>query len=170
MSYLNHTRTRVVAALMLLALPACTVTFRQKPIEPLDTDRNYDTTIQAAWSGIKQVIEEWPYQISEESFDADNNAGMIITDYWVLPDLGEDVDRLKEVAYAQGAPFIGGRYTLTATVREIRGGNAKVKIVARIEGYMGEEYGYQVLRSTGLIEETLFDRLSETLGTTPVED
>ena len=108
MSYLNHTRTRVIAALMLLALPACTVTFRQKPIEPLDTDRNYDTTIQAAWSGVKQVLEAWPYQISEESFDADNNAGMIITDYWVLPDLGPDHDRLKKVAYAQGAPFIGG--------------------------------------------------------------
>jgi len=55
-------------------------------------------------------------------------------------------------------------------VREIRGGHAKVKIVARIEGYMGEEYGYQVLRSTGLIEETLFTRLNETLGTTPVEN
>lgn len=170
MSFLNHTRTRVVAALMLLALPACSVTFRQKPIEPLDTDRNYDTTIQAAWSGVKQVIEEWPYRISDESFDADNNAGMIVTDYWVLPDLGEDHHQLKKVAYAQGAPFIGGRYTLTATVREIRGGHAKVKVVARIEGYMGEEYGYQVLRSTGLIEETIFNRLNETLGAVPVED
>ena len=170
MSFLNSARTRTAAAIMLLALPACTVTFRQKPIEPLDSDRNYDTTIQAAWSGIKQVIEEWPYEISEESFDDENNAGMIITDYWVLPDLGPDHDRLKKVAYAQGAPFIGGRYTLTATVREIRGGHMKVKVVARIEGYMGEEYGYQVLRSTGLIEDAIFTRLNEALGTTPVEN
>jgi hypothetical protein len=34
---------------------------------------------------------------------------------------------------------------------------------------MGEEYGYQVLRSTGLIEETIFNRLNETLGTVPVD-
>ncbi|MFQ5743592.1 MAG: hypothetical protein ACE5HV_08385 [Acidobacteriota bacterium] len=164
-----HKRICLAAIFLLAALPACTVTFRQKPIAPLNTSRNYKTGVKDAWTAAKAVIEEWPHEIQEANFEEENGAGLLTTDFKVLSDQGDKINHLKKVAYAQGASFIGGRYALTVTVREVRGGLSRIKVVARIEGYLGEDYGYQVLRSTGLLEEAVFNRINERLGTTPVD-
>ncbi len=169
---LTRVPIRVIAVVVLLvALPACTVTFRRKPIVPLDNDRNFDIGVQTCWDTSRQVVTDFASGIDDEDFDPQNKAGLLVTKYAVFSDSGPDDWRhLKKVAYSQGAPFIGGRYQLTLTTRTIRGGACKVRVVARIEGYMGEDYGYQALRSTGLLEQEIFDRISKALGTEPVGD
>lgn len=162
--------SRFVAVFLLAILPtlACTVTFRRKPIEPIDNDRNYDVEVVTCWEASRQVMTAFATGIESESFEADNDAGMLITDYAVFADTGdEDWRHLRRVSYSQGAPFIGGRYQLTLTTRQIRGGACKVRVVARIEGYMGEEYGYQALRSNGTLEQEIFNRISTQLGIEP---
>jgi hypothetical protein len=164
----NRIPTRLAAIVVLLALPACTVTFRRKPIEPIDNDRNYTIDLLTCWDTSKQAVADFADGVEDESFDPNNNTGLLVTDYAVFSDTGnEDWKHLKRVAYSQGAPFIGGRYQLTLTTRTIRGGACKVRVVARIEGYMGEEYGYQALRSTGVLEQEIFDRISAALGAEP---
>jgi len=165
---LSRTWIRLAALVCLLALPACTVTFRRKPIEPIDSDRNFDINVQECWNASRQVVADFANGVDEESFDATAETGLLVTKYAVFADTGEeDWKYLRRVSYSQGAPFIGGRYQLTLTARHLRGGACKVRVVARIEGYMGEEYGYQALRSTGVIEQEIFDRISAQLGIEP---
>ena len=162
-------RRAVAVVLLLVVLPACTVTFRRKPIEPIDNDRNYEVAGLACWDTSRQAVANFATGIEQEDFDAQNNTGLLVSDYGVFPDSGvEDWKHLKKVAYSQGAPFIGGRYQLTLTTRPVRGGACKVRVVARIEGYMGEDFGYQALRSTGILEQEIFDRISTALGAQPV--
>lgn len=164
----NRIPVRFAAIVVLLALPACTVTFRRKPIEPIDNDRNYEVAVAACWDSSRQTVTDFVDGIEDETFDPNNQTGLLVTEYAVFADTGAgDWRHLKRVAYSQGAPFIGGRYQLTLTVRTIRGGACKVRVVARIEGYMGEEYGYQALRSTGVLEQEIFDRISAALGSEP---
>lgn len=162
--------SRLAAIVLLAALPACTVTFRRQPIQPIDNDRNYDVDVAACWEASRQVLTDFATGIESETFEQENNAGMLITDYAVFADTGDDDWRhLRRVSYSQGAPFIGGRYQLTLTTRPLRGeGACKVRVVARIEGYMGEEYGYQALRSNGTLEQEIFDRISAQLGAEPI--
>ena len=169
MANLTRVSIRVIAVVLLLAaLPACTVTFRRKPIVPIDNDRNFDVDVQSCWDTSTKVVADFTSDVDEQEFAPQNNTGLMVTKYAVFSDSGDnDWQHLKRVAYAQGAPFIGGRYQLTLTTRTIRGGACKVRVVARIEGYMGEEYGYQALRSTGLLEQEIFDRISAALGTEP---
>jgi hypothetical protein len=165
---LKRIPTKLAAVILLAALPACTVTFRRKPIEPIDNDRNYDVEVATCWDASRQVVADFANGIEEEDFDTANNAGLLVTEYAVFADTGEeDWRHLRRVSYSQGAPFIGGRYQLTLTTRTVRGGACKVRVVARIEGYMGEEYGYQALRSNGTLEQEIFDRISTALGTEP---
>lgn len=162
---------RLFAAIVLLVfLTSCTVTFRRKPIEPIDNDRNYDVDVMECWEASREVLTAFATGIESESFEQENDAGMMITEYAVFADTGdEDWRHLRRVSYAQGAPFIGGRYQLTLTTRRLRGeGACKVRVVARIEGYMGEEYGYQALRSNGTLEQEIFDRISTRLGAEPI--
>lgn len=166
---LTRVPTRLGAIVLLLALPACTVTFRRKPIEPIDNDRNYAADLQACWETSRRVVSDFASGVEDETFDAGNQAGMLVTDYAVFSDTGDDDwNHLRRVSYSQGAPFIGGRHQLTLTTRLIRGDACKVRVVARIEGYLGEEYGYQALRSTGLLEEEIFSRISAALGSEPI--
>ena len=160
-----------VVAVCLLASAACTVTFRRKPIEPIDNDRNFTVEMQDCWGASRQVVADFANGVEEQTFDAENKTGLLVTRYAVFADTGDDDwQHLRRVSYSQGAPFIGGRYQLTLTTREIRGGACKVRVVARIEGYMGEEYGYQALRSTGVLEQEIFDRISVDLGVEPSGD
>ncbi len=170
MVFLNRSSIRLVAAVVCLSfLPACTVTFRRKPIEPIDNDRNYEVALPSCWDTSRNVVADFANGVEKEDFDSENNTGLLVSRYSVFADTGdEDWRHLRRVSYSQGAPFIGGRYQLTLTTREIRGGACKVRVVARIEGYMGEEYGYQALRSTGVLEQEIFDRISGQLGVEPV--
>ncbi len=165
----NRNAMRLVAVILcLVVLPSCTVTFRRKPIEPIDNDRNFEVALQQCWQASRDVVADFANGVEDEQFDAESNTGLLVTEYAVFADTGDDDWRhLRRVSYSQGAPFIGGRYQLTLTTRGIRGGACKVRLVARIEGYMGEEYGYQALRSTGVLEQEVFDRISTQLGVEP---
>lgn len=153
---------RWAAAVLLLALPACTITFRERPLEPVDDDRNFDAPVQETWEVVQEVVHGFVDEIQRVEFEDD--AGIIVTEFAVLPDVGPPHQQLDEVALAQGYPFIGGRYSLTVTVRQVQGGQSKVRVVPRLEGYLGEEYGYQTLRTTGVLEQELFNRISGRLG------
>jgi len=162
---LTRVPTRLIAVVLLAALPACTVTFRRKPIEPIDNDRNFAVAVDECWQHSRRIVSEFAGGIEDEQYDTENNTGLMVTDYAVFSDTGEDDwNHVKRVSYSQGAPFIGGRFQLTLTTRPVRDGSCKVRIVARIEGYMGEEYGYQALRSTGILEEELFGRIATAMG------
>lgn len=153
---------RCAALVLLLALPACTITFRQKPLAPVDDDRNFDAPLTRTWEVVQDVVGGFVDDVERVEFQDD--AGIIVTEFAVLPDTGPPYQHLDEVALAQGYPFIGGRYSLTVTVREVQGGQSKVRVVPRLEGYLGQEYGYQALRTTGVLEQELFNRISDQLG------
>ena len=171
MASLNRTLVRATAAVVLgVLLSGCQVTFRRKPIQPLDNDRNYDIAVQPCWDASRQVVTDFVSGIEQETWEAENDAGLLVTEFAIFPDTGDDdYKHLKRVSFAQGAPFIGGRYQITMTTRLIRGERCKVRVVARIEGYMGEDYGYQTLRSNGVLEQEIFDRISSQLGVTPAD-
>lgn len=159
---------RWAAIVLLLVLPACTITFRKKPLEPVDDDRSFDAPVARTWEVVQQVVTDFVKGVERVEFEDD--AGIIVTEFAVLPDTGPDYQRLDEVALAQGYPFIGGRYSLTVTVRQVQGGQSKVRVVPRLEGYLGEEYGYQALRTTGVLEQELFNRISNQLGVAPISE
>ncbi len=171
MTSLNRAFVRATAVILLaVLLSGCQVTFRRKPIQPLDNDRNYDIAVQPCWDASRQVVTDFASGVEQEDWESDNDAGLLVTEFAVFSDTGDyDYNHLKKVSYAQGAPFIGGRYQITLTTRLIRGERCKVRVVARIEGYMGEEYGYQTLRSNGVLEQEIFDRISSQLGVEPVD-
>lgn len=163
----RHTRVqRVAAAALLLWLPACSVSVREPTIEPLDTDRRYQAACDPTWESTLGVIEEMPPAVEER--ERRERAGLITTGFAVLSDTGAEINHLDQVAFSRGGRFIGGRYALTVTVRCLEEQETKVKVVSRIEGYVNQEMGYQVLRSKGLLEEEVFARIGESLGTPPV--
>ena len=162
-----HPSYRLVAALLLLALPACTVTWRQRPIEPLDTDRTYAAAFEETWAAVERTVAGMEMEVRDRQ--QEGGVGLLETGYRVLSDMGDDVNRLERIAYIGPGGFIGGRYTLTVTVRSLRSGDTRVKVNTRIEGYVNEEFGYQVLRSRGLIEDRIFTQIGTALGTEPVE-
>lgn len=159
---------RWAAVALLLTLPACTITFRKKPLEPVDDDRSFDAPVTRTWEVVQDVVTDFVDEIERTEFEDD--AGIIVTEFAVLPDTGPRYQHLDEVALAQGYPFIGGRYSLTVTVRQVQGGQSKVRVVPRLEGYLGQEYGYQALRTTGVLEQELFNRISQRLGVEPVSE
>lgn len=163
----SHRPYRLLAAMLLVALPACSITWRQRPIEPLDTDRTYAAGFEDAWAAIERTVTGIELEVRDRQ--QEDGVGLLETGYSVLSDTGDDINRLDKIAYAGPGGFIGGRYTLTVTVRSLRSGDTRVKVNTRIEGYVNEEFGYQVLRSRGLIEDRIFTRIGTALGTEPVE-
>ncbi len=152
----------------LAALPACTITWREPTIQPLNTSRFYAAELNPTCDAAQQAAATLGVPIQE--VQQQERACLISTDFKVLPDTGENpLDHLKEVAWVGVGGFIGGRYSLTITARTVRDGGTRVRITTRIEGYVNEEFGYQVLRSKGLIESHLFDAIGQRLGTPPVE-
>lgn len=160
--------TRLLAIAILVALPACKITWREPTLEPLNTNRFYDAELEETCEASTSVLEEFELEIDETQ--REEGACLIETDYRVLPDTGEDpIDHLEEVAITGRGPFIGGRYAVTITGRASRDEGTRLKVVTRIEGYINEEFGYQVLRSEGLIEDRIFQAVGDRLGVDPVE-
>lgn len=156
----------IVLVSLLMALPACTITWREPELVPLDTNRFYDAGLEETCDAAEQVIGELGLEMEETQ--REERACLLATDYNVFADQGEDpIRNLDEVAIIGPGPFIGGRYTLTVTGRSSRDGGTRLKVVTRIEGYINEEFGYQVLRSTGVIEERVFDAVSNRVGAEP---
>ena len=85
---------------------------------------------------------------------------MLNTDQWKAKAAGLSL---------QNKAFIGGRYALTVTTRNVRDSGTRVKVTTRVEGYISEEYGYQELRSRGIIEDREFAAIGESVGAAPAE-
>lgn len=149
-------------------LPACTITVREPVIRPLNTNRFYDAELSPTCDAVEGVITAVGLHVKETR--REDTACLVESDFKVLSDTGDDpTQHLKRVAYTGVGGFIGGRYTVTVTTRNVRDGGTRVKVVTRVEGYINEEFGYQVLRSRGLIEEAMFAAIGESLGTPPSE-
>lgn len=158
----------ILAAALLAATSACTITWREPRLEPLNTNRFYAAALPDACSAAERVVTGFGLQPSEVR--TEDRGCLLETDWKVLPDTGEDpINHLRRVAIIGPNPFIGGRYTVTITGRSSRDEGTRVKVTTRVEGYISEEIGYQVLRSSGLIEDRMFTAIGEELGTPPVE-
>jgi len=159
---------RVLATLTILALPACTITWREPTLQPLNANRFYASAVNTTCHAAEQVIKDFGLTIKSAQYE--ERACLIETDFKVLSDTGDEpANHLKKVAWTGVGGFIGGRYTVTATGRSVRDGGTRVRVTTRIEGYINEEFGYQVLRSRGVIEDALFASLGEAVGEPPTE-
>ncbi len=164
------TRRPVRASLLLvvLALPACQITWREPVLQPLNSNRYYDSTLETTCAAAEQVVTRLGLTVKESQ--QEERACLLETEFKVLSDIGEDpTEHLDRVAFVGVGPFIGGRYTLTVTTRNVRDSGTRVKVSTRVEGYINEEFGYQVLRSRGIIEERVFAAIGVSVGAAPVE-
>ncbi|NKB90224.1 MAG: hypothetical protein GKS06_18610 [Acidobacteria bacterium] len=154
---------RLVALPLLLSVSACQITWREPVIEPLNTNRFFDSALDQTCEAAEQVVQQ--IGLSIEDVQREDNACLLETDFKVFSDEGENpMDHLARVAMVGVGGFIGGRYTLTVTTRDVRNAGTRVRVTSRIEGYVNEEFGYQVLRSNGLIETAVFDHIGTRLG------
>lgn len=158
----------MLLALLLLCLPACRITFREPELKPLNTSRYYAAEVAATCDAVEAVLHELALPVKKQ--ERQDNACLIETDFKVFPDIGDNpMNHLKRSALTGVGSFIGGRYFLTITGRDVRDGGARLRVVTRIEGYIDQEFGYQVLRSSGIIEDHTFAAVGEKLGVPPVE-
>lgn len=154
-----------LALTLLLALAACSVTWRRPEVAPLNPVQTYPVPGARACDEALRVLE-WLGLDAEETMRRDD-ACVLETDYQRLGSGPADFDRVQDVAYVTGADlFSHGRYLLSASIREDEDGNSRVRFTARIEGY---DAGYRTVRSNGTIETAAFERLTELLGTGPLE-
>jgi hypothetical protein len=150
---------------LLLSFGACQITWREPTIEPLNTNRFFDSGLDQTCDAAEQVVQQIGLAI--EDVQREDNACLLETDFKVFSDEGDNpMDHLGRVAMVGVGGFIGGRYTLTVTTRDVRNAGTRVRVTTRIEGYVNEEFGYQVLRSNGTIETTVFDAIGARLGET----
>jgi hypothetical protein len=159
---------RLALVPLLLTFGACQITLREPVIEPLNTNRFFDAALEPTCDAAEQVVEALGLAI--EDVQREGNACLLDTKFKVFSDEGDNpLDHLAKVAMVGAGGFIGGRYTLTVTTRDVRNGGTRVRVSSRIEGYVNEEFGYQVLRSNGTIEAGVFDAIGSRLGAAPVE-
>ncbi len=153
---------------LLLGMGACQITWREPVIEPLNTNRFYDAELVSTCDAAEQVVQE--LGLTLEDVQREDNACLLDTKFSVFSDSGDNpMDHLGRVAMVGAGGFIGGRYTLTVTTRDVRNGGTRVRVSTRIEGYVNEQFGYQVLRSNGFIESNIFDAIGVRLGAAPIE-
>ncbi len=153
---------------LLLVTGACQITWREPVIEPVNTNRFFDAELAPTCDAAEQVVQA--LGLALEDVQREDTACLLDTKFSVFPDEGDDpIDHLKSVAMVGAGGFIGGRYTLTVTTRDVRNGGTRVRVSTRIEGYVNEEFGYQVLRSNGLLERSIFDAIGVKLGADPVQ-
>ena len=151
---------------LLLSAGACQITWREPVIEPLNTNRFYDAALEPTCDAAEQVVQA--LGLTLEDVQREDTACLLDTEFSVFSDEGDDpMNHLGRVAMVGAGGFIGGRYTLTVTTRDVRNGGTRVRVSTRIEGYVNEEFGYQVLRSNGLIESNIFDAIGAQLGAAP---
>ena len=160
--------SRFGALLLLVALPGCQLTFREPRLEPLNTNRFYEAEIGPTCDALAGIADALGLPV--ESDRREDNACLIETGFRVFSDTGDDpIDSLPKAAHTGVGGFIGGRYFVTLTGRDVRDGGTRVRATVRIEGYINQEFGYQVLRSRGVIEQRIFDGVGSRLGVSAVE-
>ena len=158
-------RPYALTALLIVALPACSITLREPEVQPLNPLRTYADRPANVCEAVANVITALPMSITADNRQDDSC--LIETDYRRINDTGEELDRLRDVAYVGNQNFFShGRFLLTVAIRSTGETTVRVRITSRIEGY---DAGYQHLRSTGQIENAVFDRLSEELGSDPLD-
>jgi len=159
---------RASVLLLALALPACQITWREPVLQPLNSNRYYDTGLETTCAAAQQVVLQLGLTVKESQ--EQDRACLLETEFKVLSDTGDDpTEHLNRIAFVGVGPFIGGRYALTVTTRNVRDSGTRVKVTTRVEGYISEEYGYQVLRSRGIIEDRVFAAIGESVGAAPAE-
>ena len=160
--------SRLCALLTLIVLPGCQLTFREPRLEPLNTNRFYEAEIGPTCDALAEMANELGLPV--ESDRREDNACLIETGFRVFSDTGDDpIDSLTKAAHTGVGGFIGGRYFVTLTGRDVRDGGTRVRATVRVEGYINEEFGYQVLRSRGVIEQRIFDGVGSRLGVSAAE-
>lgn len=165
---LKRRPVRATALLFALALPACQITWREPVLQPLNSNRYYDTNLETTCDAAQKVVMNLGLTVKESQ--AQERACLLETDFKVLSDSGDDpTEHLDRIAFVGVGPFIGGRYALTVTTRDVRDSGTRVKVTTRVEGYISQEFGYQVLRSRGIIEDRVFAAIGESVGVAPVE-
>ena len=123
---------RAGALLVLLALPACQITWREPVLQPLNSNRYYDSGLETTCAAALQVVTRLGLSVKESQ--EEERACLLETDFKVLSDFGDDpTEYLDKVAFVGVGPFIGGRYTLTVTTRDVRNSGTRVKVTTRVE-------------------------------------
>lgn len=150
-------------AAVCVSLPACTVTWRQPTIAPIDPVRLFPVSAARACDAALTAFSG--LQLRPDETMRQDSSCVIETDYRSLDEPGDPFERLRDVGYVGGG-ISHGRYLLTATIRENEDGQARVRLAARIEGI---DTSYVTVRSNGTIEKVAFERLSAVLGTQPLE-
>jgi hypothetical protein len=111
-------------------------------------------TIQALGSALEENIIE-------------HDACLFESAYIDLTEQGVQINYLDKVAYVGTRALTRGRYLVTASVRPTATGNSRVRLTTRIEAYDG---AYRMVRSRGLLERTLIERLGDLLDAEPIEE
>ena len=149
----------------LLSLTACQVTWREPQIQPLNQGLVLPATLGSVCNQIRDGIGWMGGVVLDETVEPD--ACLFESSQIPLGSTGTAVQQLDEVAYVPQGSMRGGRYQITASARPTSTGDTRMRISTRIEGLDGN---YQVLRSRGLIERTLIERITDVLGVEPVPE
>jgi len=162
-------RTIPATAILLLALAmplACQVTWREPEVHQPNPVVIFPSELARTCSQLRDTIRLLGTALEENTVERD--ACLFESAHIQLTGSGDPINHLDEVAYLgnQNA-FSRGRYVITASVRPTAQGNTRVHLALRIEGFDGD---YRVLRSRGLIERTVIERLTDLLGVDPIEE
>lgn len=152
---------RWIVGLLVATLHACSVTVKQPQIVPVNPVRTYSIGVEGVCDAALRVLADMKLAVASETPEATGCS--IATEYKDISNRGDRLDHLREVAIIgnQGS-FSHGRFLLTVTVKETSPSSTSVRVNSRIEGY---EASYQVLRTSGLIEATVFTKLDADLET-----
>lgn len=153
----------VLPALLTLTT-ACQVTWRQPDVQPVNPVVVLPAPLEATCAQLRDAIGFLGGAIDNEVVERDAclyESGEIA----LLRTADAAVRDLDEVAYVTDN-LSRGRYHLTLSARPTSSGDTRIRISTRIEGYDGGSY--RLLRSRGLIERTLTERVTEVLEVEPV--
>jgi len=161
--------TILATALLLVALAtplACQVTWREPEIQQPNPVVVFPSELARVCAQLRDTIGLLGTMLQQDTVERD--ACLFESAQIELTGSGDPVTRLEEVAYVGSpSPFSRGRYVITASVRLTAQGNTRVHLATRIEGFNAE---YRVVRSRGLIERTVIERLAELLGVEPIDE
>ena len=155
----------ILVAVVVLLLPACQVTLREPEVQPVNPVVILPTELQPTCNQVRSAIGFLGGSLEEEIVERD--ACLFESAYLTLESSGRGITRLDDVAYVGTASvFSRGRYKLTVSARPTTDGNTRLRLTTRIEGFDGD---YRVLRSRGLIERTIVERITTVMDVEPVD-
>ncbi len=161
--------SRAAAALLVALLAtqlACQVTWREPEVQPLNPVVVFPSELATTCAQVRHTIRQLGTALGKDTVEGD--ACLFESAHIPLTHNGDPAERLDEVAYLGNQnSFSRGRYIVTASVRPTAIGNTRVHLTTRIEGFDGD---YRVLRSRGLIERTIVERLTDLLGVGPIQE